>query len=97
MRNQHYASRLDFVQVQHFVSMPTTVTPDTLLAFKAGRAFRTGDTNTVVADPAKGAILLTNGEDGLLHFIWKDRNTNSIEEVHCADFILTLAVLILFL
>ncbi|KAJ2935162.1 hypothetical protein H1R20_g1928, partial [Candolleomyces eurysporus] len=60
--------------------MPATVTPDTLLAFKAGRAFRTGDTNSVVADPAKGAVLLTNGEDGLLHFIWKNRDTNNIEE-----------------
>ena len=73
--------------------MPATVTPDTLLAFKAGRAFRTGDTNTVVADPAKGAVLLTNGEDGLLHFIWKNRDTDNIEEVRYTCFIVLLTVL----
>lgn len=52
-----------------------------LLAFKAGRAFRREGTNTVQPSPTKGAIYLTNGEDGLLHFIWKNRVTNTIEEV----------------
>lgn len=28
----------------------------------------------------KGAIMITNGEDGLLHFIWKNRVTNDVEE-----------------
>ncbi|KJA24058.1 hypothetical protein HYPSUDRAFT_39191 [Hypholoma sublateritium FD-334 SS-4] len=51
-----------------------------LLAFKAGRAFRREGTNTVEPSPTKGAIYLTNGEDGLLHFIWKNRATNTIEE-----------------
>jgi 26S proteasome regulatory subunit N13 len=52
-----------------------------LLAFKAGRAFRRDGTNTVEPSPAKGAVYVTNGEDGLLHFIWKNRVTNNIEEV----------------
>ena len=52
-----------------------------LLGFKAGRAFRREGTNTVDCDPTKGAILLSNGEDGLLHFMWKNRSTNEVEEV----------------
>ncbi|KAF9481179.1 adhesion regulating molecule [Pholiota conissans] len=51
-----------------------------LLAFKAGRAFRTEGSNTVVPSGTKGAILLTSGDDGLLHFIWKNRVTNTVEE-----------------
>jgi len=61
--------------------MPVTVTPDTLLAFKAGRAFRREGSNVVVPDPTKGAILLTNGDDDLLHFVWKNRDTDLNEEV----------------
>lgn len=62
--------------------MPVSLDRDTtLLAFKAGRAFRQGTTNTVVAEPAKGAIVLTNGEDGLLHFLWKNRDSDIPEEV----------------
>lgn len=53
---------------------------DVVLAFKAGRAFRREGTNIVEPSPTKGAIYLTNGEDGLLHFIWKNRDTNTIEE-----------------
>ncbi|PIL22509.1 hypothetical protein GSI_15198 [Ganoderma sinense ZZ0214-1] len=53
---------------------------ETRLAFKAGRAFRRGNTNFVDSDPTKGAILLQNGEDGLLHFIWKNRTNNDAEE-----------------
>ncbi|TFY73424.1 hypothetical protein EWM64_g10587, partial [Hericium alpestre] len=55
-------------------------TPDTVLAFKAGRAFRTEGTNNVVPDPAKGAILIERGEDELLHFMWKNRTTGETEE-----------------
>lgn len=57
---------------------------ETRLAFKAGRAFRRGNTNFVDPDPTKGAILLQNGEDGLLHFIWKNRTNDDAEEVHPA-------------
>ncbi|KDR82733.1 hypothetical protein GALMADRAFT_238237 [Galerina marginata CBS 339.88] len=51
-----------------------------LLAFKAGRAFRREGTHLVESSPTKGAVYLTNGDDGLLHFIWKNRTTDTIEE-----------------
>ncbi|KAJ7212232.1 adhesion regulating molecule [Mycena pura] len=53
---------------------------DILLAFKAGRAFRRENSNTVEPSPTKGAILLTAGEDGLFHFTWKNRTTNVVDE-----------------
>ncbi|KZT73735.1 adhesion regulating molecule [Daedalea quercina L-15889] len=53
---------------------------DPRIAFKAGRCFRRENTNFVDADPTKGAIVLQNGEDGLLHFTWKDRSTNNVVE-----------------
>jgi hypothetical protein len=58
---------------------------ETLLAFKAGRAFRREGTNIVEPSPTKGAIILSNGDDGLLHFIWKNRTTNDVEEVCAID------------
>ncbi|KAF9527554.1 proteasome complex subunit Rpn13 ubiquitin receptor-domain-containing protein [Crepidotus variabilis] len=51
-----------------------------LLAFKAGRAFRREGSNTVIPNPTKGAIYLTNGADDLLHFIWRNRDTGELEE-----------------
>lgn len=54
---------------------------DTLLAFKAGRAFRRDGTNWVDPVSTKGAVMITNGDDGLLHFMWKNRVTNDVEEV----------------
>lgn len=57
---------------------------ETLLAFKAGRAFRRDGSNFVEPSPTKGAIILINGEDGLLHFQWKNRVTSEVEEV-CLD------------
>ncbi|EIN12753.1 adhesion regulating molecule [Punctularia strigosozonata HHB-11173 SS5] len=51
-----------------------------VLAFKAGRSFRRSGTNFVDPDPTKGAILLSRGEDGLTHFQWKNRSTDSVEE-----------------
>jgi hypothetical protein len=56
-----------------------------LLAFKAGRAFRRENSNVVEPSQTKGAIYLTNGDDGLLHFIWRNRITNAIEEVHLSN------------
>ncbi len=52
------------------------------IAFKAGRAFRREGTNFVDPSSTKGAVILQNGEDGLLHFIWKNRVTQENEEVH---------------
>jgi 26S proteasome regulatory subunit N13 len=65
-----------------------------LLAFKAGRAFRREGTNIVEASPTKGAIVLTSGDDGLLHFIWQNRVTYEIEEVSLSSHKLALPVLI---
>ncbi|RDB17911.1 hypothetical protein Hypma_000888 [Hypsizygus marmoreus] len=53
---------------------------ETLLAFKAGRAFRREGTNFVDPSPDKGAIVVSNGDDGLLHFAWKNRTTGEVEE-----------------
>lgn len=70
-----------------FPSLPTfsnlhgTNMTDPRIAFKAGRCFRRENTNFVDADPTKGAIILQNGEDGLLHFMWKNRSTSNVEEV----------------
>ncbi|KAG2126526.1 adhesion regulating molecule [Suillus clintonianus] len=57
----------------------TSTSGRTILAFKAGRAFRRAGTNFVDASPTKGAIVLTN-EDGLIHFMWKDRTTGELGE-----------------
>ena len=54
---------------------------ETILALKAGRAFRREGTNFIDPSPTKGAIILVNGDDGLLHFTWKNRTTNVVEEV----------------
>ncbi|KAG8961819.1 hypothetical protein FRC03_004926 [Tulasnella sp. 419] len=51
------------------------------IAFKAGRAFRRGDTNWVDPDPRKGLVSVRLGrEDNLLHFYWANRQNNDIEE-----------------
>lgn len=53
----------------------------TIIAFKAGRAFRREGTNIVEPSPDKGAIVIERGEDDLLHFMWKNRVTEETEEV----------------
>ena len=63
------------------LATPLCTMSETRLAFKAGRAFRRGTTNFVDPEPTKGAIILQNGEDGLLHFIWKNRSSNIVGEV----------------
>ena len=55
--------------------------PEPRIAFKAGRAFRREGTNFVDPNPTKGAVILQNGDDDLLHFQWKNRVTNEVEEV----------------
>ncbi|KAF8526090.1 adhesion regulating molecule [Gautieria morchelliformis] len=51
-----------------------------ILAFKAGRLQRRENTNWL--DPAltKGALQLLVADDGLLHFQWRNRVTNTIED-----------------
>ena len=53
----------------------------TILAFKAGRAFRRDDTNIVEPSADKGAVVIERGEDEELHFMWKNRLTEETEEV----------------
>lgn len=53
----------------------------TIIAFKAGRAFRREGTNIVEPSADKGAIVIERGEDDLLHFMWKNRVTEETEEV----------------
>ncbi|KAI6159705.1 adhesion regulating molecule [Pisolithus thermaeus] len=60
--------------------MATLTDSQTLLAFKAGRSFRRGSSSFVDADPTKGAIVLSNGDDGLLHFMWKERPSGNVRE-----------------
>ena len=61
--------------------MGYTNTQRYILAFKAGRALRRDGTNFVDPKAEKGAIILYDGEDDLLHFVWKDRTTGNIGEV----------------
>jgi 26S proteasome regulatory subunit N13 len=53
----------------------------TILAFKAGRALRREGTNIVEPRADKGAIVIERGEDELLHFMWKHRESEEAEEV----------------
>lgn len=52
-----------------------------IVSFKAGRALRRGDTNWVDPAPTKGLVSVSPSDDGLLHFYWANRESNSIEEV----------------
>jgi len=52
----------------------------TILAFKAGRAFRREGTNIVEPSVDKGAIVIERGDDELLHFMWKNRESEETEE-----------------
>ncbi|KAF9219166.1 adhesion regulating molecule [Gyrodon lividus] len=61
--------------------MSVTLTDaQTLLAFKAGRSIRRTGTDFVDAFPTKGAVTLSNSDDGLLHFVWKERTTGNVGE-----------------
>ncbi|KAF9178711.1 adhesion regulating molecule 1 [Haplosporangium sp. Z 767] len=50
-----------------------------LLQFKAGRCEREGNTDTVNPDPTKGLVYMEE-EDGLMHFYWKNRTTDTVVE-----------------
>jgi len=50
-----------------------------LLEFRAGKMFKEG--NLVKPDTRKGLIYLNQSpEDSLMHFYWKDRSTNKVED-----------------
>ncbi|KAF9154749.1 hypothetical protein DFQ26_000138 [Actinomortierella ambigua] len=58
----------------------TSTAPRNLLQFKAGQCFREGDTKTVRPDPTKGLVYMAYEDDGLLHFYWKNRTTNAVDD-----------------
>lgn len=51
------------------------------LSVKAGRSYRVAETNRVEASTTKGTLALGPGEEGLLHLTWKNRETNTVEDV----------------
>ncbi|KAF9316938.1 adhesion regulating molecule 1 [Podila horticola] len=55
------------------------VSKNHLLQFKAGRCFRDGTTDTVKPEATKGLVYMDE-EDGLMHFYWKNRDTNTVED-----------------
>ena len=67
----------------------------TILAFKAGRAFRRDDTNIVEPSADKGAVVIERGEDEELHFMWKNRETESTEEVCLSQLLMHSQLIIL--
>ena len=52
--------------------------PKSLVEFRAGKMKRTG--STVTADTRKGLAFMKM-EDGLLHFLWKDRKSGEVVDV----------------
>ncbi|CAG8436946.1 13889_t:CDS:10 [Rhizophagus irregularis] len=48
--------------------------------FKAGKLKRDGNTNWLKADERKGLVYMDQGDDQLMHFYWKDRKNNAVED-----------------
>ncbi|KAF9979706.1 adhesion regulating molecule 1 [Modicella reniformis] len=59
--------------------MAAASTKPHLLEFKAGRCYRTAGTNIVQPNSTKGLVFL-DVEEGLMHFYWKNRTTEVIED-----------------
>jgi len=51
-----------------------------IVSFKAGRLQRRGNTNWVDPSPGKGTLQLLVDDDGLLHFQWLNRASNTVED-----------------
>lgn len=49
-----------------------------LLQMKAGKLVQQG--TSVTSDPRKGLLILRKTEDGLMHLIWKDRASGTVED-----------------
>ena len=52
--------------------------PSSLFQMKAGKATLAG--TTVTSDARKGLLVLRKSEDGLMHLIWQDRTTGTVED-----------------
>ncbi|KAG9291942.1 hypothetical protein G9A89_004880 [Geosiphon pyriformis] len=48
--------------------------------FKAGRMIRDGNTKWLKPDERKGLVYMDQRDEQLMHFCWKDRKTNTVEE-----------------
>lgn len=59
---------------------PPPTQPKKKLEFRAGKMYRDGATKWVKPDTRKGLVYMDVGDDSLLHFFWKDRTTNKVEE-----------------
>ena len=57
---------------------PQPAASNVLLQMKAGKLTQSG--TTVTADPRKGLLLLQKSDDDLMHLIWKDRSSNTVED-----------------
>lgn len=55
-----------------------TSSSSNLVEFRAGRMNMIG--KMVHPDARKGLVYLTQSEDGLMHFCWKDRTTGKVNE-----------------
>ncbi|KAG4304500.1 hypothetical protein PORY_002210 [Pneumocystis oryctolagi] len=53
---------------------------DYIVSFKAGKMVRDGNSCLVKPDTRKGMVFMKVGQDDLVHFCWKDRITNVIED-----------------
>jgi len=51
-----------------------------LIEFRAGKMNMASGSKLVVPDERKGMVQIRKSEDRLVHFIWKDRTTNKIED-----------------
>jgi len=51
-----------------------------LLEFRAGKMNMAATSKLVVPDERKGMVQIRKSVDRLIHFIWKDRNSNKIED-----------------
>lgn len=52
---------------------------DLVLEFRAGKMSMQG--KMVYADHRKGLVSVSQADDGMIYFAWKDRSTNQVEDV----------------
>jgi hypothetical protein len=57
---------------------PAAAPSNVLLQMKAGKLVQQG--TSVTSDPRKGLLTLRKSEDGLMHLLWKDRASGTVED-----------------